>query len=111
MGFLVALFILNKTTDIKSNIKPKIVDPRATRVEGIEKYLVSLNIAITTTEYIIPIISKTRPGNPRYFRGCLIAINSIKEATTPVECETGFLVEVFDYDSMNRLRDFFLLDP
>jgi len=54
-------------------------------VDGIEKYLVSLNIIITTIEYTIPIISKMVPGIPRYFRGFLIAINSIKDDRTDVE--------------------------
>lgn len=40
----------NKTMDIINIIKPTIVDPNATKVEGIEKYLVSLKITATTIE-------------------------------------------------------------
>jgi len=57
--------------------------PKATNVDGIEKYLVSLKIAITTTEYMIPIAININPGIPISFRGCLIAIISTKETTTP----------------------------
>ncbi len=42
--------MLYKTTDINNNINPKTKLPNAKSVEGIEKYLVSLNIAITIIE-------------------------------------------------------------
>ena len=42
--------MLYKTTDIKSNIRPRTKLPNAKRVEGIEKYRVSLNSVITITE-------------------------------------------------------------
>ena len=60
-------------------------DPKATSVDGTEKYLSSLNIEITIMEKTIPIINKIKPGNPRYLKWWLIAINSSKDAITPTE--------------------------
>ena len=71
-------------------------EPRAINVEGTEKYLVSLKIESTTMEKTIPKIIRIKPGIPRNFKGCLIDIISIKDKTTVVECEIGFLVDVFD---------------
>jgi len=48
--FLIDRAILNRTTDIKTSNSPVNNEPRAINVEGIEKYLVSLKIAITITE-------------------------------------------------------------
>lgn len=42
-----------------------ISEPIATRVNGIEKYLVSLNAVKTFNEKTIPITINAIPGNPR----------------------------------------------
>lgn len=52
-----------------------------TKVNGIEKYLISLNVIITNTPKISPIVIKIIPGIPKYLKGCLNAINSINDPT------------------------------
>jgi len=76
--------MLNKTTDIKRSIIPITSEPIATSVEGIEKYLVSLKMVITTVEKATPKIIKTKPGIPRNLRGRFSAISSISEVRTSV---------------------------
>ena len=63
-------------------------------MEGMEKYLVLLKIAITITEYVIPRTVSIKPGNPRNKRGCLSAINSIRVVITDEPWEIGFIHEV-----------------
>jgi len=57
--------MLNKTTDINNSINPINNEPKETKVDGTEKYLVSLNNEITIIAYIIPITISTIPGIPR----------------------------------------------
>ena len=55
------------------------------RVNGIEKYLVSLKTAITLTEYTSPIIVRIKPGIPSKSNGFFNAIISIKAENTLAE--------------------------
>ena len=68
------------------------IDPK---VKGIEKYRLSLNVIKTKTPKIIPAVIRIIPGIPKYFKGCLIAINSIKEAITSALWDIGLFVDVF----------------
>ena len=77
--------IANNTIDINSNNRPVTTEPIAISVEGIEKYLVSLKIAITIIEYTIPIVIRIKPGIPKNFRGCFTAINSNREVITSAD--------------------------
>ena len=63
------LFILNNKTDINISINPINSEAIASKVNGMEKYLMSLNIEIMITEKIIPIINKIIPDTPKYFNG------------------------------------------
>ena len=56
--------------------------PNDIKVNGIEKYRVSLNTDNTYVEEIIPIIIKRNPGIPRYLSGYRNAINSINVTIT-----------------------------
>jgi len=49
---------------------------------------------ITSIEYAIPNIIKIKPGIPRYLKGRLSAISSMREFKTSAVCETGFFVDV-----------------
>lgn len=69
--------------------------PSDIKVNGIEKYRVSLNTDNTCVEEAIPIIIKRNPGIPRYLRGRLNAINSINVTITFPLCEIGFFDDVF----------------
>ena len=71
-----------KTTDIKRSIRPMIVDPTPITSVGTGRKRTSLNIRMAQTPKEIPIIIKKNPGTPRYFNGCLIAMDSIKDVTT-----------------------------
>ena len=44
------LFMLNNKTDINKNINPINSEPIESKVNGMEKYLVSLNVEIIITE-------------------------------------------------------------
>ena len=63
------LFMLNNKTDISKSINPINSEDIESKVNGIEKYLVSLNVEIIITEKIIPIIKKIIPNIPKYFNG------------------------------------------
>ena len=89
------MFILNNKTDINKNINPINSEPIESKVNGMEKYLVSLNIEIIITEKIIPIIKKIIPDIPKYFNGWRIATSSIIDVITSPLCDNGFFVDVF----------------
>ena len=91
---LIIFEILYNKTEISISITPIIKAPIETKVDGIEKYRVSLKSETVSIEKIIPIDSKITPGIPRNFSGCLMAICSISDAITLVVCDTGFVVEV-----------------
>ena len=61
--------MLNKTTDISNNTIPIIIVAIDTKVNGIEKYLISLNVINTKMPKITPIVINPIPGNPRYRSG------------------------------------------
>lgn len=71
--------------DIKKSKIPTIKDPIDISVNGIEKYLVSLNVVITIIENIMPKQIDNNPGIPRNLRGCFNAINSINDTITSLE--------------------------
>ena len=56
------MLIANNTIDINSDKRPITIEPTAIRVEGMEKYRVSLKIVITIIEYTIPIVIRIKPG-------------------------------------------------
>lgn len=61
--------MLNKTTDINNSNNPNMVTLIEPNVNGIEKYLVSLNVISTKIPMTIPVIIKINPGIPKYFKG------------------------------------------
>ena len=85
---------LNKSVAIKNNSNPVTTSVAPTRVNGIEKYPVSLYIITTLDAKYIPINIVIIPGIQIYFNGDFIAIFSkIVVMTSPV-CEIGFFVDV-----------------
>ena len=86
--------MLYKITDMSNKINPSASEPNAPKVNGIEKYRISLNTSKTWIVNIIPNIINKIPGMPKNLNGCLWAIKSIKEKTTSDVCEIGFLVDV-----------------
>ncbi|RZD37892.1 MAG: hypothetical protein CXT78_15480, partial [Thaumarchaeota archaeon] len=66
--------MLNKSTDINNKSVPIITKIIPIIVNGIEKYLVSLNNIMTFTPKIIPIIVIMIPGIPTNFKGDFTAI-------------------------------------
>ena len=71
-----------KTTDINKNIAPNNVDPTPITKLKIGKERTSLKTRIPHIPKEIPIIINKNPGSPKYFNGCLIAMDSIKDVTT-----------------------------
>ncbi len=51
-----------------------IIVPKPSKVEGTEKYLVSLKMLTTVIEKYIPINMNANPGIPKYLTGCFRAI-------------------------------------
>ena len=62
------LLILYNTTDINASNTPIKSEPIDKRVNGIEKYLVSLKTDITKTVKIVPIIININPGIPIFIQ-------------------------------------------
>ena len=83
--FSKSLPIVKRTVDMSISIKPKINEPIAIRVVGIENILVSLKNEIIIIVKNIPMKSKIRPGIPRIDNGCLIVILSKREPMTSEE--------------------------
>ena len=92
--FLLFKPMLYNKTDIRIIIAPTIKVPNTINVIGIEKYLVSLKIAIKFIPNTMLVKIRINPGIPKYFNGCLIAICSTNDITTSPVCDIGFLVEV-----------------
>ena len=69
--------------------KPIIRNPTEIIVEGIEKYLKSLNIATTNIA-----TTNMTPETARYFNGYLIIILLKRYASTSLVWDTGFFMDV-----------------
>ena len=107
--------ILNKTPDTNIIILPRVKKTKLIIAYEIGRVRKSLKIIKVIMEKTIPKKSIKIPGIPRYFKGCLIIIISIKEAKTPPACKTGFFVEVlfpvsyrtvtFSYEIFNHFSE------
>ena len=75
--------ILYNTTDISNNISPKTRLPKAKSVEGIEKYLVSLNIPITITEKTIPTNNNQLTNGAGFIDGSALNATNLSSGTIP----------------------------